>query len=203
MGLGLSIVKTIIANHGGIIRAFNNKEHGAKFIIRLPTTGIAMAHKPIILCVDDQREVLSAVLRDLEQFSEKFDLIDCERSAEAWSELERADTTQTQVALIICDHMMPEESGVQFLERVHKDHRFLRIRKILLTGMATQSDTIEAINRARIDGYIAKPWQRDELVEKTQIELTRFILAAGLPYQEFGDILNQDILMKELWQSGS
>ena len=36
MGLGLSIVNTIIADHNGLIRAQDNQPHGAKFVIELP-----------------------------------------------------------------------------------------------------------------------------------------------------------------------
>ncbi len=36
MGLGLTIVNTIIADHKGMIRAQDNQPHGAKFVIELP-----------------------------------------------------------------------------------------------------------------------------------------------------------------------
>ncbi|MBW2568573.1 MAG: HAMP domain-containing protein [Deltaproteobacteria bacterium] len=36
MGLGLTIVNTIIADHNGMIRAQDNQPHGAKFVIELP-----------------------------------------------------------------------------------------------------------------------------------------------------------------------
>jgi len=36
MGLGLTIVHTIISDHGGSIRAEHNQPRGAKFIIELP-----------------------------------------------------------------------------------------------------------------------------------------------------------------------
>ncbi|MEE8481438.1 MAG: ATP-binding protein, partial [Desulfobacterales bacterium] len=36
MGLGLTIVNTIIADHNGMIRVQDNKPRGAKFIIELP-----------------------------------------------------------------------------------------------------------------------------------------------------------------------
>ena len=36
MGLGLTIVSTIIADHNGMIRVQDNKPKGAKFVIELP-----------------------------------------------------------------------------------------------------------------------------------------------------------------------
>ena len=40
-----------------------------------------------ILCVDDQRGVLGALLKDLEEFQEGFGLIGCESAREAREEL--------------------------------------------------------------------------------------------------------------------
>ena len=36
MGLGLTIVNTIVADHNGMINVQNNQPQGAKFIIELP-----------------------------------------------------------------------------------------------------------------------------------------------------------------------
>jgi len=36
MGLGLTIVNSIIADHGGMINVRDNIPHGAKFVIELP-----------------------------------------------------------------------------------------------------------------------------------------------------------------------
>jgi two-component system nitrogen regulation sensor histidine kinase NtrY len=36
MGLGLTIVSTIIADHNGVISVQDNIPHGAKFVIELP-----------------------------------------------------------------------------------------------------------------------------------------------------------------------
>jgi len=36
MGLGLTIVNSIIADHGGMISVRDNIPHGAKFVIELP-----------------------------------------------------------------------------------------------------------------------------------------------------------------------
>jgi two-component system nitrogen regulation sensor histidine kinase NtrY len=36
MGLGLTIVSTIVADHNGLIRTLDNQPQGAKFVIELP-----------------------------------------------------------------------------------------------------------------------------------------------------------------------
>ena len=36
MGLGLTIVSTIVSDHNGMVRVQDNQPHGAKFVIELP-----------------------------------------------------------------------------------------------------------------------------------------------------------------------
>lgn len=157
--------------------------------------------QPLILCIDDQEEILGAVMRDLAPLESHFDVRDCLSAEEAWQELEEAAAVERPIALLVCDHMMPGENGVDFLARVHEDGRFQNVRKILLTGMASHDDTIEAINRARIDRYISKPWEPEELRQAVRIELTRYVLVAGLDYQEYLGALDREVLMKELWRA--
>ncbi len=64
------------------------------------------------------------------------------------------------IALIISDHVMPGKTGVELLTDVSKDGRFGFTRKVLLTGQATHTDTINAINSAGIDRYFEKPCKR-------------------------------------------
>ncbi len=120
--------------------------------------------KPVILCIDDQREVLSAVHRELSEFESTYEIIDCESAPEAEEVINELNEADRTVALIICDHIMPGENGVDFMARLNKDDRFKKIRRILLTGLASHQDTIKAINEAQIDFYLEKPWNSDELV---------------------------------------
>ncbi len=67
------------------------------------------------------------------------------------------------ITVIVSDHVMPGKTGVELLTDVFHDSRFPNTKKILLTGQATHTDTINAIN-AGIDRYFEKPWQ-SSLVE--------------------------------------
>ena len=117
-----------------------------------------------IICVDDQREVLAALSKDLEVIGQDFEITNCETADEADELINQYVNEGRDIALLICDHIMPGENGVDFLARIHKDSRFSNVKKILLTGLATHEDTIRAINEARIDAYLEKPWDPDELV---------------------------------------
>ena len=119
-----------------------------------------------IICIDDQRDVLAAVQKDLVFFDPVCDIIECESTEEAEEVLEELYSGEKPVALIICDHIMPGENGVDFLARLQQDDRFSSIASILLTGLATHHDTIEAINRAHISHYVEKPWKTDDFQKK-------------------------------------
>ncbi len=65
------------------------------------------------------------------------------------------------IDLVIVDQVMPEMSGVDFLEKV------IEIRptcvRMMLTGYADINSIVRAINDGRIYRYIQKPWEPDEL----------------------------------------
>lgn len=151
-----------------------------------------------IVCVDDQREVLATLKKDLEIFQKYFRIEFCESAEEATEVIDEIEADAEHLALIICDHIMPESNGIDFLIRMDKDDRFEKSKKLLLTGLATHQDTITAINEANIDYYIEKPWDSDHLINAVKELLTQYILRIGLDYQDYLPVLSQEILYKEL-----
>ena len=91
--------------------------------------------KPKIICVDDQREVLATLKKDLEEFIELFKIEYCESAEEAMELIEEIDENGDHLALLICDHIMPVSNGIDFLIEVDKDIRFTKTQKLLLTGL--------------------------------------------------------------------
>lgn len=87
-----------------------------------------------LICVDDQREVLSAVLQDLEPLNKWLNIEDCESADEVLELMDELDADGEMIALIISDHVMPGKTGVELLTEISKDSRFVRTRKVLLTG---------------------------------------------------------------------
>ena len=154
--------------------------------------------KPVIICVDDQREVLAALRKDLTVLTEKCDLEYCESAEEAGEIMVSLDNSGQSPALIICDHVMPQKNGVDFLIEINNDARFAKMRKLLLTGQATHQDTIVAINEAAIDRYVEKPWQAEELLKTVKILLTEFLLTSGMDYQPYLEIIDQETLYQLL-----
>ncbi len=152
----------------------------------------------VIVIIEDQREVLEAIAKDLAFFEDAFLIEECDSADEAEELLETLDAEGQQIALVVSDHIMPGRSGVDFLIELNDDPRFVTTRKILLTGLATHSDTINAINNAAIDRYIEKPWEAQQLINYAKSLITEFILEKGLPYQAYMKYLDNEILLKKL-----
>jgi two-component system chemotaxis response regulator CheY len=155
-----------------------------------------------IICVDDQRTVLSALATDLEVFEDYFNIECCESAAEALDLMDSLDQKGEFLALIISDHVMPEMTGVDFLIKVNNDLRFKATKKMLLTGLATHQDTIVAINSAQIDHFLEKPYQPENLINMVKSLTTTFILEKGFDYKPFAAILDQTVLLAKMRLAG-
>lgn len=57
-----------------------------------------------------------------------------------------------QISVALVDYAMPQMNGLEFCERIHDPH----IKKILFTGVATESVAVDAFNQGIIDQYIRK-----------------------------------------------
>ncbi|WGV99118.1 response regulator [Vibrio sp. YMD68] len=151
-----------------------------------------------LICVDDQREVLSAVLQDLEPLTHWLNIEDCESADEVLELMDELDADGEMVAVLISDHVMPGKTGVELLTEVSLDSRFRHTKKILLTGQATQSDTIEAINVAGINHYFEKPWASDVLISTIRTLVTQYIFEQGLDYTQYQSELDQQVVFSHL-----
>ena len=154
--------------------------------------------KLILICVDDQREVLASVARDLKCLTAWVRLEECESSAEALDLLDDLDAEGAPVALVVCDHLMPGGNGVDFLAELAADRRFLKVKKLLLTGQATHKDTIDAVNRARIDHYLEKPWQADTLQGICRRLLSEYLFDIGAYTEAHRTLVDPEVLLLRL-----
>lgn len=132
--------------------------------------------KLLILCVDDERDVLDSVIRDLKPFEEFCEIEAAESTAEAKAVIADYEKDGVPLCLILCDHIMPEETGVQFLISLNEAPKTKPTKKLLLTGQADLNDTILAVNHHCLDFYIAKPWDPTQLVEVVKEHLTSYVI---------------------------
>jgi PAS domain S-box-containing protein len=182
LGLGLSIVKTLVELHGGTVRAKSLGEgQGATFIVSLPLAALRngerrdhpKAHSAApevvdcetidlagitVLVVDDEADARTLIERVLERC--KAHVITASSAGEGLEKLksERPD-------VLISDIGMPETDGYQFVRQVRKlsPKEGGRIPAIALTAFARTEDR----TRAMMAGYnihIAKPIEAQELL---------------------------------------
>src|SRR5919109_1343478 len=102
-----------------------------------------------ILIVDDDEKVRNALRRDLDALN--FDLHFADGATGGLAILREHD-----VDILISDHEMPGMNGLKFLRVVRQEHP--DVVRIMLTGHATLTTAITAINQGEIYRFIEKPW---------------------------------------------
>lgn len=157
-------------------------------------------NKPyLILCVDDEREVLDAVVHDLAPLRDRFELEAAESAEEAREVIDEWELGGGKLALILCDHIMPGLPGVDFLIELNQRASTRDSRKLLLTGQAGLEATIEAVNRGGLDFYVAKPWQLEALRTAVRDQLTEYLIGQGMETAlGYAALLNQERLFRML-----
>ncbi|HEY9282956.1 MAG TPA: response regulator, partial [Pyrinomonadaceae bacterium] len=117
--------------------------------------------RPTILTVDDDREVLRAVERDLRRrYSESYRVLRADSGAAALDTLRELKVRGDAVALLLVDQRMPGMSGVDFLKEANS--LYPEAKRALLTAYADTDAAIRAINEASVQHYLLKPWDPPE-----------------------------------------
>jgi thioredoxin reductase (NADPH) len=117
--------------------------------------------KPVVLAVDDDPVVLSAVQRDLRRkYGKDYRIVGADSGAAALDTLNQLQLRNDPVALMVVDQRMPHMTGVEFL--VQAIRLFPTARRVLLTAYADTEAAIRAINDIRLDHYLSKPWDPPE-----------------------------------------
>lgn len=117
--------------------------------------------KPAIIAVDDDPGVLQAVARDLRrQYGEHFRIIRSDSGATALDAVKQLKLRNETVSLFLVDQRMPQMSGVEFVEQAGEI--FPQAKRVLLTAYADTEAAIRAINTAKLDYYLLKPWDPPE-----------------------------------------
>jgi DNA-binding NtrC family response regulator len=143
-----------------------------------------------ILVIEDEPEVLDSIVRDITEFEEHFNVEMADTAEEAEALIKEIVSENGKIALVLCDHVLPGKNGVELLVEMQKDEKTKSTRKVLITGQAGLDETVKAVNEADLKHYIAKPWQKEELVEITRNLLTDYVLEHvkdPLPYMKVLD----------------
>ncbi len=116
-----------------------------------------MRSRETILCVDDEEGVLSALRQQLAaRFGHECEIATASSANDALEFIDELEADGDELAVVIADQIMPGMKGDELLAEIHK--RSPTTTKVLLTGQAGLDAVISAINQARLNQYIAKPW---------------------------------------------
>ena len=157
-----------------------------------------MDHQIFILVIEDELEVMDALIKDLEEFEQTFPIESANNAEEANQVVNQIINSGDEIGLILCDHVLPGKNGVDFLIDLQSNEHFQKTRKVLVTGQAGLEDTIQAINKARLDHYIAKPWKKEELHKVVIQQLTDFVIDKRYNPMEFMSTLDSVRLAETL-----
>ncbi len=161
MGVGLTLVRTLVEMHHGTVTAHSNGPgHGSQFVIRLPLTSKQPAKPPVqpvvapcaarrVLLVEDNpdtRNMLQAIL--------KLDGFQVEVAEDGQQGLDAILAQRPDVALI--DIGLPRLDGYEVARRVRQELDASEVQLVALTGYGQARDR-EAVFQAGFDEHVVKP----------------------------------------------
>ncbi len=126
--------------------------------------------KGYIVCVDDDISILDSLSQQLREYYNDTHNIEVAHSAKvALKLLDDIFQAGNEVEIMFIDQVMPGMKGDELMEKISK--KYPHIIRILLTGQASFSNTIDAINKGGIRKFFEKPWDTQNLIQETRILL--------------------------------
>ncbi len=116
----------------------------------------------IILCVDDEAIILLSLTEELQgYFGQGYAYESAMNAAEALEIIDEAEAEGDCIAVILSDWLMPGMRGDELLMKLGQ--RPATIPSIMLSGHADEAALEEIKAKAKLSGYLRKPWDGTEL----------------------------------------
>jgi PAS domain S-box-containing protein len=176
-GLGLSVVHSIVTEHGGVVDVASELGRGTVFTVRLPLadapvslsaglddadamTGgetVTLGRALDILVVDDEAAIISFLTRFLT--SRGHAVVGASDGLHALRIAE-----QFTFDVVLCDLHMPEMDGVELIRRMRGLPSCAGTRYVLSSGDGPGSPLMGRAEALGVDGLLGKPYTIDQLV---------------------------------------
>ncbi|MEM9885908.1 MAG: ATP-binding protein [Bacteroidota bacterium] len=197
-GIGLALVKELIALLEGSIKVESELKRGTTFTIQFPirnqakkevaqkkeivatntykssfqTTSLPQQGQSKILIIEDNWEIVQYLFTLL---APKYQI---EVAKNGVLGLEKVKSWQPH--LILCDIMMPKMDGYEVCEQLKANKQTAAIPIILLTAKATQTEKNKGLQLGA-DAYLKKPFDREEL----QLTIENLLKQKSIPHPPF------------------
>ncbi len=129
--------------------------------------------KIVILCVDDEPNVLSSLKIDLRRsLGPSYWVETAESGQETLSLLTELLEGGYEIAVVIVDYIMPGMKGDELLKHVHT--RVPNAINIMLSGQVDIDAVARSIEHAKLYRFMAKPWRSEDLTLTTKKALQSY-----------------------------
>ena len=176
-GLGLSLSRQAVIDHGGRMTVESALDKGTVFRVFLPVgaavevlphsgiVGTNPAARGRVLVIDDEPAIGTIIERALKK---DHDVLVFQRASEAVKRLERGETFD----LVLCDVVMPDMNGSEFYTTLAQRWPQLLPRTVFMTGGAFTPATVEFVDRVS-PSVLSKPFSIETLRELVWQHLRR------------------------------
>ena len=123
------------------------------------------AHKHTILVVEDEEDIRTLIVYNLER--EGFSVVDLASGEEALAYLGKHS-----VDLVVLDIMLPEMDGLAVCRHIRSDTKLQSLPVIMVTAKAEEAEVVVGLELGA-DDYLCKPFKTRELVARVRALLRR------------------------------
>lgn len=189
-GIGLPIARSLAQLHGGNVELKASADTLNVFLLSVPMfqkeqvetlpvdqdknglkptilekedQEIERTDKPVILLVEDNKEIKAYIRKELDPF---YQVLEAGDGHEAFQLLQNE-----HIQLVVTDIMMPVMDGIELCRKIREDFDYSHLPIILLTAKNSQSSKMEGLE-VGADAYIEKPFSMDHLLAQINNLLT-------------------------------